>query len=136
VGRPPEHGPIVAVDVDGEVLMWCQGQITGPRDLRLAALAAGHTGERVPLGHDGPLVTADLGRDEDALETGAEPRRPDFVAIAAALTAASPGRARLIEAPVEVWAALDLPPLPPTVTIPVDPATADDLFLAEHPEVY
>jgi len=90
MGRRPSHGPTVAVDIDGDLLMYCDNRLTGKKHLTDAAWVASIMQREVLLTARGPRVVANLDNPED------------FIAIAAALISVSPGRARVVEAPQEV----------------------------------
>lgn len=84
----PGGGPIVLVDIDGRRAMWCAGRLYGDEELVREARLAAVASSAVPLHPFAPPVIASL---ESPL------------GAAAALASYMPGRARIVEAPGEVW---------------------------------
>lgn len=91
MARPSKHGtgPVITVLINGKAASWCDGIMTGNKEIREAAEFAIRTRSEYRLGFR--EVTAG---DRNLLE------------IAAALAALNPGRATFTELPAEVAAAL------------------------------
>lgn len=87
-------GPAVAVDIDGDVLVWHDGRLMGNQDMKDAAQRASLLQVKVSLIYGIPETTANLEPDGHG--------NYDYVGIASALVSVSPGRAALIEFPDEV----------------------------------
>lgn len=88
----PKGGPAVAVRIDNDVIVWQNGFLMGNQRLADKARVASIAGEEVRLHYGTPYVRANLEEPYD-----------DYLGVAAALVAISPGRAFLVEAPDTVW---------------------------------
>ena len=88
----------IAVDADGELLTWIDGELNGELTRLENVRRAAELGLRVPYTVTGPVVIASLSNPKGA---------------AAALLAAAPGRTRILEAPASV---LDLFTVPDEAT--------------------
>lgn len=80
----------IVVDADGEVLVWTDGSLSGPHELKKRVKRASDLEKSVNLIYGVEDVTASL------------TDKKDYLAVTAALFAAAPGRTRLLEAPESV----------------------------------
>ena len=86
---------VVAVNIDGRVITWCDGSWAGDRGLIVEAKWKSMAGVRVALTYGGDTIMADSNIPLGAL---------------AAMVAINPGRARILLAPVSAntyWVPLD-----------------------------
>ena len=102
-------GSTVVVDIDGELIVWTDGLISGPQNLVTAAKLMATISLPVELTPAGPTVVAEL--SDASNPAGA----------LAALLGASAGRGRILSAPTEV---LEL--------LPFDDADDDDIAWLIH----
>lgn len=98
MGRPRKSGDTLVVDIDGDLLVWTDGLISGDnKELIDKAKLASRLEIPTPLTIDGPEVPASLD----------DPNEP--IRALAALVAANPGRATILQAPEEIIALLPFP---------------------------
>ena len=87
-GKPNSGGAVVSLNIDGKTAAWCDGQLSGDPDVLRSARVAAEVALPVPLHLFAPPVVAGLDTPAGA---------------AAALASYKVGRARIVEAPDEVW---------------------------------
>lgn len=80
----------IVVDSDGELLVWTDGSLSGSHELKKKVKRASDLEKPVNLIYGVEDVVASLDNIED------------YLAVTAAMFAASPGRTRLLEAPKSV----------------------------------
>lgn len=80
----------IAVEVEGEILVWVNGSISGKRELLQQAKLYSDIGMYVDITPNGPTVVANLSDVENP------------IGALAALMSASPGRAKILEIPDSV----------------------------------
>lgn len=97
MGRPQISGDSIVVAIDTELLVWTDGHLSGDKTLVSTSKLASFVGLEVQLFVGGPTYVADLND------------KADLMNVVAALFAAGPGRAKLLEAPAVVMGAFELP---------------------------
>jgi len=91
MGRPSKTGETIVVAIDGDLLMWTEGLLSGTnRELVKAARWMSDYNIPQDLSPFGPTIDADLNLVN-------EPEK-----ALAAMLGAKPGRGRIVKAPVEV----------------------------------
>lgn len=97
MGRPQISGDSIVVAIDTELLVWTDGHLSGNKTLVSTSKLASLVGLEVQLYVGGPTYVADLNDQADLMN------------VVAALFAAGPGRAKLLEAPPRIMGAFELP---------------------------
>jgi hypothetical protein len=80
----------IAVEIDGEILVWVNGSISGNRELLKQVKLFSDIGMYIDITPNGPTIVADL----------SDINNP--IGALAALMSPSPGRARILEIPDSV----------------------------------
>lgn len=92
LGRPVAHGPVTLVSIDNKVLQHVDGHLHGNQTLVVRAWLAIQSGTLCKIHPLGEPIQSSLSTD---------------LGVVAALVAAAPGRAVIVQAPASVWEYLE-----------------------------